>query len=424
MGSLYNRPIKQDFTDMISLMPLIKILIFGLSWSLSSLLLLGDNGEATRLEPVSQIFKAGRVITIAGDDLSPGAVWVKEGKIAGVAAEFEIPGAEIFDFGPSSVLMPGLIDAYSQAGLSSSTRDERTNEVTPTFRVHQAIDWKSRSLRQAMAHGITTACITPGTENVFAGIASIVKTDRSEILQGDGPLVANLCSDPTRGNRARQRPDSIYVRQPTNRMGVVWIIRSSFDRAKANQDESADPDHLDPLREVVAGTRNLLMISRTFPDMETAFKLGAEFSFKPVIVGGQESFKMIDRLVSEQAQVILTPVPTGSTSGIERTEICLNRAGQLAAAGVPFCLSGTDLLLEASFAVRHGLDPQQALAAITISAARILGINDRVGSLEVGKDADLIVLNGDPLELTTRLQHTLIGGRRVGDSVLPESRTE
>jgi len=398
-----------------------------LKFCLPCLLTIVSSPPSEGQDEASTIFKAGQVITMAGDSLSPGVVWVKQGKIAAVAAELEVPGAKMVDLGPHSVLIPGLVNAYSQLGLSASTRDEQTNEVTPNFRVDHAIDWKARSFQQAIANGITTACISPGTENVFAGISSIVKTDRSDILVADGSLVVNLCSDPTRGNRARQRPDSIYVRQPTNRMGVVWIIRSSFDRAKREPAESAESpnqDGLSPLREVVAGDRGLLMVSRTFPDMETAFNLGAEFDFKPLIVGGQESFKLMDRLVAEQAQVILTPVPTGTTSGVERSEICLNRAGLLAAAGVPFCLSGADLLVEASFAMRHGLDRQQALAAITISPAKILKIDHRVGSLEVGKDADMIVLNGDPLEMTTRIQQTIIGGQVVGDSPNPSLASE
>lgn len=374
------------------------------------------SGQGVKGDELVALYRAGTVIPISGDTLSPGMILVKDGKIAALDSTIEANGIEVVDLGDDAVVIPGLVNAYSQLGLSSSTSDERTLEVTPGFKVHHSINWHARSMKQAIRNGITTACIAPGTENVIAGIAAIVKTDRSIIMQPDGALVVNLCSDPTRGNRSRQRPDSIYVRQPTNRMGVVWIIRHNFSQAGRDQDQETANQQLEPLRQVLAGDRQLLVVSRTFPDLETAFTLASEFGFKPVLVGGQESYRLIDRLAEEQAEVILTPVPTGLNNGIERTEICLNRAGLLKAAGVSFCLTGTDLLQEASFAVRHGLDRETALAAITLEPAKILGIADQVGSLEVGKDADWVVLTGDPLEFTTRIKQVIVGGRIVESS--------
>ncbi len=360
----------------------------------------------------STLYQAGKVITVAGETLSPGMVLVQDGKIVSIAGIIEDASAKQIDFGPNSVLMPGLVDAYSQIGLTTATRDEMTMEVTPTFSIVNGIDWKQRSMQQALANGTTTACITPGTENVIAGLAAIIKTSTettSSMINADGPLVINLCSDPTRRNQSRQRPDSIYVRQPTNRMGVVWITRSSFDQAR----QSSAQVELNPLRDVVQGQRSLLVVSRTAADLETAFTLGDEFDFKPILVGGQESYRLVDRIAESGTAVILTPVPTGVTSGPERTEICLNRAGLLADAGVSIALSGEDLLSEARFAVRHGLDRDTALAAITATPAKILGLEGRIGSLQPGRDADFVVLAGDPLEFTTPITHIVVEGRLI-----------
>lgn len=367
------------------------------------------------------LYQAGTVITVAGETLSPGMVLVQDGKIVSVAERIVDANAELINFGPDAFLMPGLVDAYSQIGLTAATRDEVTEEVTPTFSVVTGIDWKQRSMHQALATGTTTACITPGTENVIAGLSAIIKTTsetKSAMINADGPLVINLCSDPTRRNQSRQRPDSIYVRQPTNRMGVVWITRSSFDQARQS---SARVD-LNPLRQVVQDQRKLLVVSRTAADLETAFTLGDEFGFKPILVGGQESYRLVERIAEKGAAVVLTPVPTGVTSGPERTEICLNRAGLLADAGVPIALSGEDLLTEARFAVRHGLDRNTALAAVTATPAKILGQEERIGSLQPGLDADFIILNGDPLEFTTAITHIVVDGRLIAGEH-PESVT-
>ncbi|HMO15698.1 MAG TPA: amidohydrolase family protein [Pirellulaceae bacterium] len=359
------------------------------------------------------LFKAGKVITMAGDPLSPGMVLVNEGKIVSVGSALDQGNARLVDLGDAAVLMPGLVNAYSQAGLSGAVRDEVTKEVTATYKVDLGIDWNSQSMKRALTNGITTACLTPGTENVFAGIASTVKTAKSNaaVLQNDGALVANLNTDPTRRNQARQRPDSIYLRIPTNRMGVVWVMRSSFDMAQRNEHDES----LAPLRQVIAGERPFFIVSRTFADIETMYTLAEEFGFKSILVGGQESNLVLSKIAELKTDVILTPVPTGVTSGEERTEICLNRAGKLAEHGIRFCLSGDDLLAEARFAYRHGLNSQQALAAVTLAPAQILAIQERVGSIEPGKDADFIVLNGEPLELTSRVMKVIVDGELVFD---------
>ncbi len=376
--------------------------------------------HSSQLLAQQTLYKAGKVITIAGEPLSPGMVLVDQGKIVSVGESLDVEGdVKVIELGDHAVLMPGLVDAYSQLGLSVSTSDEYTSEVTPDFATARSIDWELQAMKRARSEGTTTVCVCPGTENVIAGIASIVKTDyqgEASIINADGPLVANLCNDPTRRNSARQRPDSIYVRQPTNRMGVVWLIRSTFEQARNN----GDNERLTPLREVVQGDRQFYIISRTSADISSALTLGDEFGYKPVIVGGQESNKVLDLLADKAVSVVLTPIPTGSTSGIEGTDVCLNRAGKLAEAGVTFCLSGNDLLEQARFAVRFGLDRQTALESVTIAPAKLLGLETKIGSIAAGLDADLIVLDGDPLELTSRIRLVIIGGGVVSGDLLDE----
>ncbi|MCI0455456.1 MAG: amidohydrolase family protein [Gemmataceae bacterium] len=355
------------------------------------------------------LIRAARVYTMTGPPLTPGAVLVSSGKIAQVGpALTPAAGARVLDLG-SGTLLPGLIDAYGQLGIAVSA-SEITKEVTPEYRVQTAIDWRARAFREALADGTTCLGLAPGTDGVFAGLSCVVKTagptSARRVLQPDTGLLITMASDPGLGNASRARPDSIYVRQPTNRMGVIWVLRSTFDKALREQ----SPE-LAVVREALAGQRRIYAVSRTEHDMLSVLRLAKEFRFAPTLIGGQEAYKIREELAAAKIPVILGPLSTSpNVLGPESTEVVWNLPGQLHQAGVTFALSGGKLLDQARFAVRYGLPPEAALHAITRTPARLLGLENRVGTLAAGCDADLIALNGDPLELTTSIQWVLLDG--------------
>src|SRR5262245_5889527 len=189
-------------------------------------------GSSARAEDV--LVRAGRVYTMTGPPLEPGAVLVSGGKSKQVGKEVAAPeGARVIDL-KDGVLMPGLVDAYSHAGIATGP-SEVTREITPDYRVLSAVDWRSRDFREALEEGTTTLGLMPGTDDVVAGLSCVVKTagekDR-RVVRRDAGLVITVASDPQSRNQARSRPDTIYVRQPTNRMGVIWLLRSTFAGAK------------------------------------------------------------------------------------------------------------------------------------------------------------------------------------------------
>ena len=143
--------------------------------------------------------------------------------------------------------------------------------------------------------------------------------------------------------------------------------------------------------------------------------MAEEFNFSPVIVGGEESYQLASLLAEKKLPVILGPLRTTLSAGAEGTEPAWNRAGVLHQAGVVIAMSGPDLLEQARFAVRFGLPEDSALRAITIEPAKLLGIEDRVGSLAVGRDADLVVLSGDPFEFTTDVQAVIVDGTLIDE---------
>ena len=302
--------------------------------------------------------------------------------------------------------MPGLVDAYSQAGLEQSA--ERTREVTPDLTTAGKINYRDRDFVEAISSGTTTLHIVPGTDNVFAGIGSGVKTaGDNRVFEAATGLMMTSCADPARFNRARARPESIYVRQPTTRMGVVWMLRSTFDAAA----KGADGKGMDILRGAMKGDRPAFAVSRTHYDSLSLMEICREFKMDvPVIFGGQEAWRIIDDLKEAETSVVLGRLRPDATIGSERTRLCANNAGRLHEAGIPFCLSQGDLLEQARFAVRNGLDADEAVKAITLTPAKILGLEKRVGAIAEGLDADLVALSGDPLEFTTAVQWVMVDG--------------
>ncbi len=368
-------------------------------------------GSVARADDV--LLKAAKAITLDGPAIEPVAILVHDGKIQQISQTIDVSDdVKVIDFG-DAVVVPGFVNAYSQLGITGGT-SEFTREITPDFDVQSAIDWESRAFREALDGGVTTVGISPGTENVIAGISLAVKTTGDDyerrIVKQDTGLVITLASDPRNRNRARSRPDSIYVRQPTNRMGVVWVLRSTL------QGSAAKTDSADVLAEALSGKRRIYCVSRTHYDIESVLRVADEFNFSPVIVGGEESYQLAASLAEKKLPVILGPLRTTLSAGAEGTDPAWNRAGVLHRAGVVIAMSGDHLLEQARFAVRFGLPEDTALRAITIEPAKLLGIEQRVGSLAVGRDADLVVLDGDPFEFTTNVQAVIVDGTLIGEA--------
>lgn len=355
------------------------------------------------------LIQADELYRMDGSPPAPGSVLVRNGSIESVDSELQIdegiPRLRV------PVLMPGLVDAYARIAIEGSDA-EQALEVAPHFDVLPGIDFFSRDFKEAADEGITTLHVLPGTDSVFAGqsvfIDSFSPQDRAKVWKPDGLQVIALCRDPTRGNRARSRPESIYVRQPTNRMGVVWIIRQKLQSLRATDSEE------DPLSMVLDGKTPLLCVSRTEVDITSVLTLAADFGFSPVILDANEAYRVIDSLAGTNIPVVVREIPTQaqgrSLVGREETELRWNHLGRLHQAGIRFAIGGGHLLAKARFAVRFGLPTELALQSVTSQPAKILNIDAQVGSVEVGKRANLIALSGNPLSLSSRIMYRWIDG--------------
>jgi imidazolonepropionase-like amidohydrolase len=372
--------------------------------------------------------KTGQVLTVSGKPISEAVVIFQNGKIIDVGANLPIPeGATVID-ATKKVVMPGLVNA-GPVHVMRGDLNEQSSEITPTFRVSAAIDPANKELKRLAQKGITTLHVAPGSRNLIAGLGAVLKpvgkTVAEMMLKDDASLWITFGSDSTLGNRPPRSspPNNFYYRRPTTRMAVAWMVRKSFFDAQQyadNKPESPDPD-LDVLVAAMEGTLPIFIRAQRSTDIRMALNISKEIDLDVTLFKASEAYKMAQEIADRKIPVILEPFYDFATRGgyIEGNNIRWSNAATLSDAGVEVAMAHTpgyeetDLLSAALFAVRYGLSRDLALRAITLTPAEILGVADQVGSIEKGKDADLLVLSGDPLASTTRIERVIINGKTV-----------
>ncbi len=368
---------------------------------------------------------AEKVYTSTGDTLENALVVVTDGKISAIT-----PGAKALDDSLSAkTVTAGLIDA--SASIHVGTRAvEQSSEVTPSVSMEYGVDLFDFRWDRLVRSGVTTAFVPPQSRNVVGGMGIVLKTAGDETLEArtvvGAPLLCGaIGSLPSSGNRpASGRPTSFYNRRPTTRMGVEWEWRKCLFEAAQAPAEGAGKD-VDVLQDVLAGKVGAFIEAYPTQDIRTAVFLKEEMQregfgeMRLIVDAGAEAWREPEMLVRSSTAVILPPMP-GQGRTTDAAFMAANTAKVLQDAGVQFALSADDartgpLGIEAGFAMRGGLTREEALRAVTITPAQILGVDGQVGTVEVGKDADLVLWNGEPFEVTTRPIGVLVNGRLVVD---------
>ncbi len=366
------------------------------------------------------VVKGGCVVTMAGPEIAGGVIVIEGGKIRKVDPRAEIPaGARVVD-ATGKFVIPGLVDAASSLGIAGQANED-ASEITPHVRILDAVDPRSRDLRRAQQAGVTTIFVGPGNRNVIGGLGAVVKTagrTREEMtVRADAALKAAIGSGPSTGNfPPRGVMATFYSRRPTTRMGVSWEFRKAFSDAR----EGAEGEPFDVLRRALEGKLAVRIAASRATDIETALKAAEELGLSIVFEEAQEAYKLARTLAAKRVPVLLRPAPAaGGPAGFDAGDARPGAFAALREAGVKtglLCAEEGDpdsLLAAARFAVRFGARREDALRAVTLVPAEILGVADRAGSIEAGKDGDLVVLSGDPLDLTSRVETVLIGGKVV-----------
>jgi len=372
--------------------------------------------------------KAGKILTISGEPITDGIILVENGKIVEIGTGIEIPeDAVVIDAG-KSVVMPGLVDASAAAPVRGDL-NEQSSEITPTFRISDALDPQSKSLKRIVQTGVTTLFVSPGRQNVIGGLGVVVKPagkiPQQMIVKDEAALRIVMDLDSTQGNRIPrgQAPSTFYFRRPGTRMAIIWMLRKSFFDAQQQADSKQTEDsNLAILSAALKDEIPIHVNARRAIVIRAALKVADEYGLKLILQECTEGYKIAGQLAERKIPVVLGPFyyyPGSSGQYREGRKVNWNNAGILAEAGVKVALSSggqsgaIDILTAATFAVRHGMDRDEALKAITITPAEILGVAERVGSLEKGKDADIVILSGDPLNVTTRVEKVILNGKTV-----------
>ncbi len=362
---------------------------------------------------------------------------VAGGKVValGSADAVEIPvGAVVVDCAGKTIT-PGLIDASFMTSVTADDANEQSDEVTPHLRILDSLDPEDPMMRRARRGGVTTVHVMPGTQNVIGGLGCVVKTHGSDpdqmVVKQDATMRIVMGSEPSNRNRAIRggRIESMYYRRPTTRMGVVWAVRRAFfDAQEAMQKTQGAPDQGPPspgievLTQVLQGKMTAVTTARSEQDLRTALRIADEFGYQTVIDEAQDAYMVADELAERKATVMLGAPSATDVGGGGGRDGAAPRSGTvraLADKGVKFVITtGTNtrrlpLVREAMFAARNGLGPQQALDAITIEPAKLLGVDDRIGSLAKGKDADFVIWSNDPLDPAAVAESVHIDGKPV-----------
>ena len=379
----------------------------------------------------------GVVHTMAGPVIPHGYVEVENGKIRAVgemSARTAAAAGPVYDAGGGHIL-PGFIDAHCHLGMfgnalgfEADDGNESTDPCTPQLRAIDAINPQDRCFHEAREGGVTTVLTGPGSANPIAGQFAAIKTDGrwvdEMVLRAPAAMKMALGENPKTVYNERKET-------PITRMATAAVIRQELsktleymdkqDKADAEEDTDA-PDYdakLEALIPVLRGELPVHIHAHRADDIATAVRICREFGLKYVIVHGTEGHLLPELLAAEGAGVITGPSLT-DRSKPELANLTIENPAILARAGVPVAIC-TDhpvipiqyLPICAALAVRGGLEPEEALAAITIHPARLAGLDKRVGSLEPGKDADIVVTTGPPLDWNGKVRYVFIGGKQV-----------
>jgi imidazolonepropionase-like amidohydrolase len=392
----------------------------------------------------------GRVMTMAGEDFDPGTVLIDDGHVVAVGDDVDVPPeAEVYDAG-GKVVTPGLIDAHCHVGLfpdgigwEYADGNELTDPITPHLRALDAVNPQEEAFEELVAAGVTTVLTGPGSGNLIGGQWVCIKTapkfDVADmvLLEPAGMKMA-LGENPRRVYKERKET-------PSTRMGNAGVLRAALveaqnylqkwerytrDRADyearvSDGDEDAEapepPERdlkLEALGRVLRREMKARIHAHRADDMLTAIRIAEEFGLDLTLEHATEGYKIADVLAAKGIPVTAGPI-LFSRMKYELRGLTPQNPGRMSKAGVKVAIQTDEtsavkyLTINAALAVREGMPEEEALKAITRYPAEIIGVDERVGSLEVGKDADVVVFSGHPFDYRTVAELVLIDGEIV-----------
>jgi imidazolonepropionase-like amidohydrolase len=405
--------------------------------SLHMFLILLTAGLVSAQADDTVVIRGAKILTVTRGVIDNGSVLIETGKIAALGTDIRVPaGAELIA-ASGAVITPGLIDSHSHLGLGPSggvTEDnEMSDPATPQLRVIDSIHPEGmaphrHSFRDAVSEGVTTIIARPGSGNVIGGQAAALKLTGKTVDE----MVLAFPVD----MKMAMGKKSYYAskgRLPTTRMGTAYIVRQAMVDAEQYRDswkryeekKKTDPDAQPPKRDL-KNEAMLKVLNREIPvhihcsrvdDIMTAVRLAEEFDFYRLSLGhAVESYKVAEELAERGVVVVVGPLMiTYDDEGhlVDLADYLVKHGVEISIMTDADVVQQEFLRYQAAIAIKYGLDPDEALKAITLNPAKLIGMEDRIGSLEPGKDADLVIFDGDPFDVQTRVLKTFINGKLV-----------
>ena len=377
--------------------------------------------------------KDAKILTMETKNYEKGTVIIEDGKIKEVGEDLKIPAeAEVYEAN-GKVMIPGMIDAHTHVGISEEgigwegkDYNEMSDPITPHLRAIDAINPHEEGMKDARTHGITSLMTGPGSANVIGGENLVLKTKGNTV---DEMIVKNPA-----GMKAAfgENPKRVYNDQnksPRTRMAVAAEMRETLMKAedylkeKAHKKEEDKPFKRDIKLESISRVLNkelpLKAHAHRADDIMTIIRIAKEFDIEVTLEHCTEGHKVVNEIVEAGFPAIVGPSLT-TRSKVELMDRTYETPGILAEAGVKVALMSDHpvvpihyLPVYAALAVRSGMDRDEALKAITINPAEILGVDDKIGSIKTGKDADLVIFDGDPFDFNSKVDTVFINGEKI-----------
>lgn len=381
------------------------------------------------------LIKGGYVKSVSGPDIPKGDVLVDHGKIVAVGAKVKAPAkCRIID-AQGLIVTPGLVEAHCHVGIHGEASrwegndiNEFSNPVTPHLRAIDGFRPDDEGVAHALAAGVTTALVGPGSANVIGGTFAAVKLHGADV---DSMVLRNpVAMKVAFGENPKGCYGQSGNKAPVTRMAVAGLLRETLFKARKYKADIAEAEkegkprpfdiQMEAMLPVIDGEIPLKAHAHRADDILTALRIADEFGVKITLDHCTDGALIVDRLAKAGRPCLVGP-SFGSKTKQELAHKSFETAGILDKAGVDVCII-TDapvipleyLPLCAGLAVKAGMKEESAWRAITLNPARVAGIADRVGSLEPGKDADIVLFEGDPLrEIAARPRLVMVDGRVV-----------
>lgn len=385
------------------------------------------------------VFKGATLITISDGVITNGAMVVQNGKIAavGAAETTALPADAVVIDVTGKTIMPGLVDTHSHLGRVDG--GDRSATLHPDVRALDAIDVKDTSLKKALAGGITTLNIMPGSGYLMSGQTAYLKLRDGQkiedLLYCNDPLT-EICGGMKMANGTNPLGDPPFSGTRAKSAALVrqLFIKAQEYKAKivaAHGDPQKMPERdlqMEALVEVLDGKRIVHHHTHRHDDILTVLRLQKEFGFRVVLHHVSEGWKVAEEIAAAKipCSIIYIDSPGGKLEAVNllpQTGAVLEKAGVDVAFHTDDGITDSRLFFRsAAFAVRYGMSREKALEGLTLAGARMLDLQDRIGSLTPGKDADFIILSGDPLSVYTVVEQTWVEGQKRFDITNPEDR--